>query len=267
VGLKMFPYRVACFVPAAGAPRPFYGARDPPHILKSAAGQMRSCARRLLIGDFFVETVGLLRNGLPISAYTGKFSQSDKHAQMIFAAVLYTSMTWMGYGTLVFALLVETLMQAWWDVHADKCHSIMLLDLKQESLGYLTADGTAAISRVVQNCFDCYFEVAVETSKEDLSRSPPTLVLTLKSGARDALTALPEMEMPPLRKQVRRAGPAASTSASVKAATGSSEAVPASGAPVSNQRYNPTLAHQPVPACPKQQAKGPETKRKRSDPP
>jgi hypothetical protein len=118
-------------------------------------------------------------------------------------------------------------------VHANKCHSIMLLVLKQKSLGYLTTDGTAAMSKVVQNCFDCYVEVAVETGKEDLSQSPPTLVLTLKSGARDALTAMPEKERPPLRKRARRAGPAASTSASVEAATGSSEAVPASGAPVS----------------------------------
>jgi hypothetical protein len=55
----------------------------------------------------------------------------------------------------------------------------------------------------------------------------------LKSGARDALTAMPEKERPPLRKRARRAGPAASTSASVEAATGWSEAVPASGAPVS----------------------------------
>jgi hypothetical protein len=67
------------------------------------------------MGEFSVDTVWLVRNGLPISAYTGKFAQSDKHAQMIVAAVLYKSMTWMGYGTLVFALLVETLMQAWWD--------------------------------------------------------------------------------------------------------------------------------------------------------
>jgi hypothetical protein len=115
VGLKMFPYHVACFVTTTGATRPFYGARDPPHILKSASSQMRSCARRLLMGEFFVDTMWLVQIGLPLSAYTGKFSQSDKHAEMIFATVLYENMPCMGYGTLVFALLVVTLMQAWWD--------------------------------------------------------------------------------------------------------------------------------------------------------
>ena len=90
---------------------PFYGCRDLPHTKKSAVAQMRTSARIIVMGEFFVDHTWLLQRGLPVHAYYGRDRQSDAQAALCLASDFYAVIAWDGYGALVYAFIESTIAQ------------------------------------------------------------------------------------------------------------------------------------------------------------
>ena len=62
---------------------PFYCMPGPMHVLKNVGAQAASACRILYYGKYFTDTSGLLRNGLPVPAYTRHDPMSDRLAALM----------------------------------------------------------------------------------------------------------------------------------------------------------------------------------------
>ena len=68
---------------------PVYGSRDPPHVLEIMVSQMRTLARIVVLGEFFVDMTHGLSKGLPTHRYYGKDRQSDSDAMSCINAYIF----------------------------------------------------------------------------------------------------------------------------------------------------------------------------------
>ena len=119
LGIEGFPFSVPVvrrLHPGASLePEPFYGSRDPPHTKKVGVFQVRTSARVIVFGEFFVDHTSLLLHGLPAHAYSGRERQSDLEAALVYAVEFFGGLHWDTIGIFIWAFLDRVHAHVWWD--------------------------------------------------------------------------------------------------------------------------------------------------------
>ena len=96
---------------------PVYGSRDPPHVLKIMVSQMRTLARIVVLGEFFVDLTHALSKGLPIHCYYGKDRQSDSEAMSCISAYIFQDeFSWNSVGSFVLGFVIWVSVLPWWSM-------------------------------------------------------------------------------------------------------------------------------------------------------
>ena len=103
VDLKFFPYLVPLTLRSDMRKKlTVYESRDPPHVFKIMVSQMRTLARIVVLGEFFVDMTHGLSKGLPPHCYYGKDRQSDSEAMScINACIFQDELSWNSVGSFV----------------------------------------------------------------------------------------------------------------------------------------------------------------------
>ena len=112
--IDFFAYR-PLQVNASNSTRPEYlfGCNDAPHTQKCAVRQLRSHQRKFHLGATWVDTSGLLQNGIPVGALFGRDLQSDKDHAMILSPGYLRRARWLDPGLSAFQYLASCLTSVW----------------------------------------------------------------------------------------------------------------------------------------------------------